>query len=245
MADEKDLHKQRMAVRLLKAQVAAQKALTPEFQAQYESLLGGVGTRDPQMIRLHEPDNLNLRGYAVLPTLSDIDMAYLRKRYEPHGLAVEPNTVNAVGASNMRPELIAHEFRHLQVPGMSERQNRLADAAVAETEPQWEDAARMYANGRGALPSEALASLFRNLRGGYAYDEYDRQFALGARPKNPRKWWHRVDGDQFRLRKEKMAATQWDKQREDYESYEDWNAALKQRNAAIRKEIEKQKRAKK
>lgn len=238
----KDLAKQRKLARMIAAQAAAKAAVTPEFQAQYESLLGGVGTRDPQMIRLQAPDDLNLQGYAVLPGLSDSDMQHLRERYEPHGLSVEPNTVNAVGKSNMRPELIAHEFRHMQAPDMSEGQNRLADAAVAETEPQWEAAARMYADQREGLPSENLSSLFRKLRHGAAEGEYGRQYNLGARPEEPASW---PSNDEYQYAQERKKATQWNRQHENYDNYIDWNKSLKARNAAIRAEIEKERKKKK
>lgn len=225
----KELAKQRKLARMIAAQAAAKAAVTPEFQAQYESLLGGVGTRDPQMIRLQEPDDLNLQGYAILPELSDSDMQHLRERYEPHGLSVEPNTVNAVGKSNMRPELIAHEFRHMQAPDMSEAENRMADAAVAETEAQWAEAVRMNADMTGLKPSEELERTLYKLYRYYANAEYDRQFNLGARPSNVRTGW--MDGsEQQQFRESKRASTQWSRQNEDYENYIEWRRNLVERN---------------
>ena len=235
------LYEQRLLAKILAAQNAAKEAVTPEFQQQYESLLGGVGTRDANMIRLHAPDDLNLKGYAITPENTEEELQYLKERYEPHGLTVEPNTVNAVGKSNMRPETIAHEFRHLQAPDMPESINRLADAAVAQNAPQWEDAVRMVADGRKVLPSETLGVLYRDLDTFHANAEYDRQYKLGARPKEERPWWKEVIDEKTLLRDERKAGAMWPKEMEAYDHYVDWNKGIKDRNAAIIEELRKEK----
>jgi len=232
------LYEQRLQAKILAAQNAAKEAITPEIQQQYESLLGGVGARDANMIRLHAPDNLNLQGYAVMPDSKKEEIEYLRERYEPRGLTVEPNTVNIVGKSNLRPETIAHEFRHIQAPDMGEWGNRIADAAVAETEPQWEDAVRMVADHRGGLPSESLPYILDRLNFSWANEEYDRQMRLGAKPKKEPGF---LETERGQFIDEKEAQTQWKKQHEAYRDYEIWNRGIKDRNAAIIEELRKEK----
>ena len=227
--------KEELLAKALRAKAAGAKALAdPELTADYQRLLGGVGDMNPDKVRLHEGQKLNLHGFAIPPDSSDEDLERHRKRYNPWDLPVEANTVNIVGEQNMDANTLAHEFRHIIAPGYSEKMNRLADASMAEKDPEWEDAARMWGDANEVLPSEALNNLFYNLdTNGMATKEYKRQYQLGARPEGEQGKW---DDPEYSYAKEMEDKSRWKREREDYLEYEEWNKGLKKRNANRREE---------
>lgn len=67
-----------------------------------------------------------------------IDFLYNRKNYRGltrHTVIPESGTVNAVD-KYAKPEIYAHEYRHRNFPGLSERKNRVADLLTALDERQ-------------------------------------------------------------------------------------------------------------
>jgi hypothetical protein len=205
-----------------KEDAAAALAENPEILADVLRLLGGVDDGNEDSVRLYKGKKLNLQGYAVPEDDTRAETDLRRQRYNPFQLGVAPGTVNIVGEHHLNPRTISHELRHLQAPQYGESVNRIADGAVAEKDPEWEGAARMWGGYKNKLPSEALPDFFHQLdKGRYpAKHEYRRLHGRGAG----------AGATEDEYADKRRADSRWLKESKAYDEYEEWNAGIEKRN---------------
>ena len=249
-----DVTKQRMtAEELRKARIASQQMGDVEFQMDIAPYFDYAGEIDPSIARYHGwegPGRLNLGGFNVPEDFTDEDIkkAERRYRYEDKDgnivqIPIERGTVNVVN-DQAQPRTWAHEYRHeMGEDGNGEVFNRLADAAVAQNEDDWDSAVDLWQDkinrqrrrGDKVKKSEAERDLIANLRrnanvtprGVYAAD-YER----GARrPDTEAGWWER---DSAEYERERIDKSYWFKRAKELDEFDDWAKELEERNAERR-----------
>ena len=174
-----------------------------EFQMDIAPYLGYSGEIDPTIARYHGwqgPGRLNLGGFKVPddfdPENNPSDAAELR-RYRYRGddgemvqIPIEAGTINAIN-DQATPQIWAHEYRHKQHPEMSEPHNRLADAVMAQTPADWDNATKLWQDKlrRWDRIDANLADSEADLLDSLEYNQevtprgiYKKQYEQGARP---------------------------------------------------------------
>ena len=140
-----------------------------------------------------------------------------------------------VGAKSATPEIIAHEYRHKQQPGLSEQQNRVADGSSALNERQWKSAVNLWRdqlarNGHKVTPSEAERSLIKAVDNKYAYNQtYVNELRDGGAnlPESKRAWYNNDMSDYEKMRKEQVY---WPKRKAELDEFDSWVRGLEERN---------------
>jgi hypothetical protein len=245
-----DISKQKMtAEELRKARVASEQMGDIEFQMEIAPYFDYAADIDPSKARYRGIEGLpgdvelTLGGFAVSEedpnepfSPSDLKPYQGRVKGVEFEVPVEPGTVNAVH-SKATPNIWAHEYRHqMKEDGNGETFNRLADAAVAQNEDDWDAAVTMWRDQlrrRGKEPSmsEAERDLIKRLetnsmvtpRGVYGAD-YDR----GAR--NPAAEGLVMHGEKGEYTQDRIKKSFWKRRASELEEFDDWSEELAERN---------------
>lgn len=160
-------------------------------------------------------------------------------------IPVEQGTVNAIH-SNATPATWSHEYRHKSTPNISERDNRVIDAAVALTKTDWKGAVEMWLDQlnrwdknltepKNYTTSEAERHLLGTLKRehnytGTASQQYERE----------RKRKGKNLDDSFTYKNMRTNQAYWPKRLEEIEEFESWSRELAERNSDRRKKEEKE-----
>lgn len=239
-----------LADELRKQRKLGEQMADVEFQMDIAPLLGYVGEIDPSIARFHgiggESGPVTTKGFHIPD--EDPNNPYTREQLRPFNVNLgdyqgsvpkEPGTVNVVGADSATPEVWAHEYRHRQFPEGGEKANRLADAANANNESEWNAAVRMWRDqmrreGEKPSMSEAEVNLIQKLQGwsgsdrsGAAHQAYNDEKLLGAKATNESPWY-RQEEDQYA--REQTDIKYWNKRRRDLAEFDEWTQELKDRN---------------
>ena len=207
---------------------------------------------DPQTLRHHPWKQQGMpttAGFNIPADTSDAELMENQRRFsykDQDGrltkLALEKGTINVVG--NQHPRVWAHEVRHnIDEDGNGEVYNRLADAATARDNPDWESAVYMWrdkirrdkkrkGDKSKTLPSEAQADLVGQLQRNHSVtprNVYAADYERGARaPDTKTLPWQKPSTGYVEKR---MQDAKWAQEAKDLQEFEKWKEGLPERNA--------------
>lgn len=196
-----------------------------EFQMALAPNLGYVGDIDPSVARYHglggADGEYNVKGLYRLPLAGGETGRKRGLKFEGEEIPIDYDTVNTFGAKAANPVTWSHEYRHRMHPGLTEKGNRLADAANAQNADQWEKTITTWRDQlwreQDTRPSRDAAekNLLWNLdRRGYGKEKarhsYNTQYDRGARPSSP-SWF---GSDKNRYANEQTARSYWLRRRD-------------------------------
>jgi len=148
----------------------------------------------------------------------------------------EPGTINAVH-SKATSNIWAHEYGH-QLRGSGEEYQRLADAATAQNERDWESAVQMWRDwklrkGVKLTPSEAQEDLISRLE--YNVNlvprrTYREDYARGARGSVATRSPTYLMRDDSAYVEERIDKSLWKRKAEELKALESWKEGLPERN---------------
>lgn len=172
-----------------------------EFQMALAPNLGYAGDIDPAVARYHAlggtPDPVSVKGAYRGPLEEGETPTKKGYSWEGEKIPIDYDTVNVMGADAAKPEIWAHEYRHRMQPTLSEKGNRLGDAATAQNSRQWDSAVKLWVDqlrrgGDNPSREEAEENLLDRLSGSSfgssARHRYTEQFDRGARPSTAPFW---------------------------------------------------------
>lgn len=226
-----------------------QQELAARVQQDIAPYFGNAAPKlDPQTLRHHpwKKDGMpTTAGFNIPVDVTDEEVAHKQRRYRYRDkdgrtvqLPLEKGTINTVG--NQHPRIWAHEVRHnIGEDGSGEVYNRLADAATAQDDPDWEAAVYMWRDKlrrenrqRKVLPSEAQTDLVEKLQGNNAITPrniYAADYERGARiPGTEAGWWQKDDA---KYTQKRAKEAKWTQEANALADYEAWNVGLSERNA--------------
>ena len=193
-----DVSKEKLTADEIRRQKAMSEQMGDiEFQMDIAPYFDYKGPIDPAIARyqgikgLSGDVDLTLGGFYVKPNeaYDEDELAPYKGRADGISFEVpkEIGTINAVH-SKATPNMWAHEYGH-QLRGSGEEYQRLADAATAQNERDWESSVKMWRDfllrrGREVTPSEAQEDLIERLNFNLAVTPrkiYEQDYARGAR----------------------------------------------------------------
>lgn len=211
-----------------------------EFEMDVAPYSNYTGDIDASKARYHGwegPGRLDVGGFRIPPDVTDEELENERPSYrfrDPNGkvqqMKLERDTVNAIN-DEATPITWGHEFTHLNSPGLSEGPVRLVMAGRVQTEPEWRESVRIYAdweNRRRDVPltyeeaeRELLDELEYSSKSSYGYlrGAYEDELEAGATLPEERQGWFSDDlSDYADMREEN---TYWRKRQRQLEEQDD------------------------
>ena len=161
-----------------------------EFAADVASRAGppgyAEGAIDPQRAKYFGTKHSNQMRVLGMTNVGEEPKEFRYEKFDrPYGQGMvhgvlDPQTTSAFGVG-ARPDIWAHEYRHLQYPGMSEKRNRLYDAYSATDEKEFMDVANIYASYYDIPIEEAIAEIKKELGSPVWKSIAESEYQSGAR----------------------------------------------------------------